>query len=222
VRDGKFTDTYAKTLLVDNETQFTPEVLENLTRGASYCPTLNALQLQKAASTNNEIIVLIEEVNRQRQRELKQVGIPRNWCSMIYNVQVEDGKGYGCWMKALPVKNLNKLRTKMSCVATALVACVGSSSMLYHLVDQKEHCHSYNNYTGYLLTYIHNTLMTHCSRPTVKQSPFSGAEFDCLCKYLINSVDDSVDDETLLCDDPAENMSLTVSISCFLECAFPC
>ena len=219
VRDRKFTAEYAECLRKENATKITPEVLESLTRGASYCPTHNALQLQKTASLNNEHTVVVEEISDDGERKTSQAGLRRNWCSMIYNVMTQDGLGYGCRMKPIPLREMNNPGDDraFSCIAAAFVACVGSINMLYHYVDEKKTCHSYDNFSGYLLTFIHNTMMMHCDRLTVPLSPFNSAKFDTLC----TSIRGSISGNFALSDDPVDNMSLDVFENLFPERDYP-
>jgi hypothetical protein len=168
----------------------------------------HALQLKKTVSRNNETTVVVEETSDDGDCKTTQVCIRCNWCSAIYNVQTEDGFGYGCRMKAIPLKQMKKPGggRAFSCIAASLVACVGSINMLYHYVEEKTRCHSYDNFSGYLLTFIHNTMMTHCDRLTVPLSPFNGTKFGALC----TSFKDSISGNLSLSDDPVDNMSLIV------------
>lgn len=139
---------------------------------------------------NNEIVVVVQDNKRHRAGDVtrfaeKQVKISRSWCKMIHNVQVVDGLGFGVRMKACPVFT-STAHASMSALAWCLVSLVGSCKELYHLVDDKRICHSHDNFSGYLLTYIHNTMMKHCDVQNSRNSPFAGCNTDMLCESLQN------------------------------------
>lgn len=200
VSNGIVTPQLADSIRREHNVECTPDIVNRLIRGSSYTPTLNALELQKAASVGNEIIVVVEHKTAKSRRgdgipHEKQVNIPRTWCKMIYNVQVVDGLGFGCRMKACA--HISSSRHKaVSSLAWCLLASVGSTKELYHLVDEKTSCHSYKNFSGYLLTYIHNSMMRHCDFIHSRNSPFAGCDANDLCRLLDSNLQDIILDSS--------------------------
>ena len=85
---------------------FDPEIVRSLTRGATYTPTINAIQLQKFSSDESKISVVVSSGENRHGRNMEDsrasVRLNRCWSSMIYNMQVEDHEGYGWQIKGIP------------------------------------------------------------------------------------------------------------------------
>jgi hypothetical protein len=172
----------------------------NSIRGSTYTPTWNAIHMQKVSTENDEITVKIKKKDKGIvYDEFDEVR--RTWAGSIYNMQVEDGEGYGWRMKAIPQLsvqtgkkkaakkkyNLKKgqgegdsLSTPPALRATmltyVLLCLAGLCKEFYHILDNKNIEHSHDNFSGHMLTFVHHTLMKHCDSLIDKRSPFSGTK----------------------------------------------
>jgi len=135
-------------------------VLEGLTRGSTYTPTANAVQLQIASSEDNKVLVTVKEKLPAGlgSRDVL-ISMDRSWCSTIYNMQVQDNLGYGWPLKATNLSPKNFKRGTM--FVWALLGMISSSKELYHAIDQAVGGHNYSRPAGHLLSFVHNTYMNH-------------------------------------------------------------
>ena len=143
----------------------------NLTLGATWTPTVNAVRLQSASSEEHRVLVTVKQKTRAREPEVD-VTIPlaRSWCPAIYNLQHVDHGDYGWPMKAISPMRPNVWK-QSTMLTWALVGLISSSEDLYHIVDQAVGGHSYKTPSGHLLTFVHHKYMKHCDPITVKGSP---------------------------------------------------
>lgn len=167
-------------IVANRDRLFDSRCVDLLSRAASGTPVYNSAVLQHAATTGDKIFVCCYD--NKKEEEFTTM-ISRNWDPIIYNSQVNDPLGgYGCRMKmANPVllrdeKNLtakqNADNMKPSMMAHILLGFVGSCAELYHAIDSKDE-HSYNNYSGYLLSFIHHDVMKHSDPLSHRMSPFN-------------------------------------------------
>jgi hypothetical protein len=186
VREGIVHEDVVSTWMSEYQEKYTPNVVKRLKRGGSYVPTINAIQLQSDATGGNLIRVVTEDFKGKGEercsveviREVK-----KGWCGTIYNMQVEDGDGYGVRPKKIPSINTKNTYLKgtrpdfdpderMSMLTWVLVGTVSGCKELYRMIDQKVEYHSYRNFTGFLLTFIHVLIMKQCDTINDRRSPF--------------------------------------------------
>ena len=153
-------------LRVHNENSITEDYMSKFTRGASGCPVWNALKLQQAASVVE--FISIDPILSNKQPQF--VTCKRTWCAATYNVNVEDGYGYGCRLKAIsPISVRGKQEFTVASTLTWLVlGCVSACKELYQCLSKQS---SFDDYSPYLLSYIHHKLMKHCDPISDPRNP---------------------------------------------------
>ena len=168
----------------------------SLTRGATYTPTWNAIELQRAASKGVKIKVIAcqkkQTSDGEPYFEEREYTIKRCWSPAIYNVQVDDGDGFGWRFKAIPsMKGLKKTSShrNVAMLTWVMLGCVSGCKQLYGIVDNRQSPHRYNNFSGHMLYYIHHKLMKHCDSISHPKSPFAvSSSVSELCKRIKGSL----------------------------------
>jgi len=180
VAEGKIPEEMYHTWTDEYRKRDMDTVCRDLTRGATYTPTVNAIQLQKASSEDDMVDVWVIEKKKKTKKDKAGkrdilVQLRRSWCPMIYNMQVQDGDCYGWPPKAVPYVDI--YRKAGPClpimITWSILGIVSASKELYSLIDRKVGGHSHKNFSGYLLTWMHCNMMKHCDRLHVKKTPFS-------------------------------------------------
>jgi hypothetical protein len=165
-----------------------------LARSASFVPVLNAIVLQQATSNGQKIKVeVLKRKRNSNEKEKRILILSRNWDAIIYNSQVNDPfERYGCRIKhvsswRIPKGKIDEYELcRFSLVTNVLLGCVSSCKELYYAIDSKE-IHSCDDFSGYLLTYIHSNMMKHSDTITIKNSPFNGAKIVDVLKSVVKS-----------------------------------
>ena len=168
-------------LSVHNGNSIGDDYMSRFTRGASGCPVWNALKLQQAASIMK--FVSIDAILSKKPPQF--VTCRRTWCAAIYNINVEDGYGYGCRLKAIsPISGRGKADFTVASTMTWLVlGCVSACKELYQCLSKQS---SFDDYSPYLLSYIHHKLMKHCDPISDHRNPITGTQLR--EKHLVEAV----------------------------------
>jgi hypothetical protein len=197
VKEGLILKSIAEQWLLQYDTLYGDDVVLPLVRGSTYVPTLNAIELQRDVSTGGRFDVLccVKEIDANGNPVTvdRVVKVKRTWCKMNNNVQIEDGDGYGIRPKAISDFDRykpNSLVRRMSMLTWVVLGCVSSVKELYQVIDVKRVPHSYSNFSGYLMTYIHHQLAKHCDGIADKKSPFTrkATTQDMLCDAFCKSL----------------------------------
>ena len=204
VKEGKMTEEYLSQLMSEAEKDYgnspsTEETLSLLKRGATFCPTKNALLLQKHSSDNHNSkvnAVLLQRDHSGGELKLATVPIDRSWTACIYNMQLEDQTHYGT-----PIKAIKPYRMTKNCpmMLWSLVGIVSACDELHYAIDQK-YVHSYDNWTGHILAHIDTHYMKHSDNRVPRKTPFVGGKttqsqlVELLEKCLPSSIRDADED----------------------------
>jgi hypothetical protein len=148
--------------------------LDGYKRGSTYCPTYNALILQRHANEDNTVPVIVKQRTvAGAAPEDKMLLLERSWDALNYNCQEEDYDNYGCPIKAIQPYKTTSNGPHMTMYA--LVAMISSCNALHYMIDQKSCSHSYKNWTGHILSHISYVYMKHSDNNVIKKSPFVGS-----------------------------------------------
>lgn len=166
--------------------------LSRLKRGSTYCPTRNAIILQKTSAEQSKIeVVLLARNGVGQPATPRHAYIGRSWPAISYNMQVDDGeKHFGLPMKAiLPYRWIKgKNRGKHTMMTWCVCGLVAGSSELYHCIDQKDTPHRYDGLSGHLLSHVAVEYMKECTIITPGKSPFSGRNASSRVRQLIDDL----------------------------------
>ena len=148
----------------------------NSIRGSTYTPTWNAIRMQKVSTENDEILVTKLKTDKKGVVVEEQEEVCRTWAGSIYNMQVEDGEGYGWRMKAIPQLSLQgakkaakkksssenagskadssllKPALRATMLTYVLLCLYGLCKEFYHILENKNDVHSQDNFSGHMLT----------------------------------------------------------------------
>lgn len=187
VAEGRMAKGMYDSILSNREDFFSERTVDLLSRAASGTPVCNSAVLQQAATNGNKVHVWLYDKKKKEKFLTLQ---PRNWDPIIYNSQVNDPiERYGTRMKPVNRLSLSQLtcndikddilkkKMKSDNVAAlvmlyVLLGIVTGCKELYHAIDSKA-AHSFDDWSGYLLAFVHSDVMKHSDRTNQGTSPFS-------------------------------------------------
>ena len=187
VAEGRMAKGMYDSILSNRDDFFSERTVDLLSRAASGTPVYNSAVLQQAATNGNKVRVWLYDKKKKESYLTLQ---PRSWDPIIYNSQVNDPiERYGTRMKPVNKLSLSQLTDKdikddilkektnsdnaaASVMLYVLLGIVTGCKELYHAIDSKA-AHSFDDWSGYLLAFIHSDVMKHSDRTNQGTSPFS-------------------------------------------------